>query len=1031
MKKLLLSLLLMFLPAHAYALNTQWLNPTPQNNDLYNIIYGANKYMAVGANGAIVSSVDGYSWTKQKSGTSNLLNDIVWNGSQFVAVGGSTKFPNVGEIMTSPDGITWTKQNTGSSQILRSIVWDGNQFVAVGKGGNALVSSDGISWSSQLITKVLIELYDLNWNGSVFVAVGYYGKIVTSLDGVTWSLQKLGSSIKLYNLTWTGTQFIALDAGGTMLTSPDGLTWTSQNIGTVNPLNQLIWTGSLYVATSYSGTVYTSLDAISWQPQTTTGASWTSGIIWSGTQFVAVGEAGAILTSPDAINWVNQSVITRANINAIASSGQLYVAVGDAGEVLRSADGLTWSVQASGVTKTLLDIMWDGAKFIAVGPGTIITSADGIIWTAQSPTALAIYSLNSIAWSGTQYIATGVNFALVASNDGITWTPLTAGVAHTYCSTWGNGLFVAIGNTGTIVTSVDAKVWLTRINPVLGTFFDMIWNGSIFVAVGANGTIITSLDGITWTAQKSGVLNSIASVSWDGIQFVAVSGSFFLTSTDGINWTAQDSGSNQAFLGVDNTGVNTIAVGQLGSILQVSFLPNLQEITPVPTITNNTSPAYTFSSDEAGTIAYGGACASSTTVAVVGDNTISLNAMLDGVYNNCTVTVTNGLGKVSTPLTLSSFTVDTVAPNAPTLIEPGNNIVTNNPVRPLIAGNSVNNVTINIMDGNTNIASVPSGMPWTLNTGVATFLEGVHMITASAVDAAGNTSLSSSPVNFTVDLTPPTVKAPSNITVEATSASGVNSSQPSIVTFLSAASATDNIAASPTVSHNAPTLFPLGDTAVTFTAIDGASNMSTLSAIVAVVDTTPPVITLNGAVDVYIEVGSGYVELGANATDIVDGVTSALGTGNLNTNAVGIYPLTYSASDNRANSASPVVRRVHVIDTTPPVFLNLPMADIYTSLAHVSLATPSVSDASPITVSNNAPSAYPEGVTIVTWTATDSSGNSTTGVQNIIVSLTDVATQSTGQDSGSGGSCMSGTGFPSTVLFIFVLLYIQRRLASK
>ena len=47
----------------------------------------------------------------------------------------------------------------------------------------------------------------------------------------------------------------------------------------------------------------------------------------------------------------------------------------------------------------------------------------------------------------------------------------------------------------------------------------------IFVAVGASGTILTSPDGITWTARTSGTTNILYGVTWSGTQFVAVGGS--------------------------------------------------------------------------------------------------------------------------------------------------------------------------------------------------------------------------------------------------------------------------------------------------------------------------------------------------------------------------------------------------------------------------------------------------------------------------------------------------------------------------
>jgi len=69
--------------------------------------------------------------------------------------------------------------------------------------------------------------------------------------------------------------------------------------------------------------------------------------------------------------------------------------------------------------------------------------------------------------------------------------------------------------------------------------------------------------------------------------------------------------------------------------------PILNEVTAVTTPTNDTTPNYTFSSSKAGTITYGGSCSSSTTIAISGNNTITFNALANGTYDNCTITVTD------------------------------------------------------------------------------------------------------------------------------------------------------------------------------------------------------------------------------------------------------------------------------------------------------------------------------------------------------------------------------------------------------
>ena len=70
----------------------------------------------------------------------------------------------------------------------------------------------------------------------------------------------------------------------------------------------------------------------------------------------------------------------------------------------------------------------------------------------------------------------------------------------------------------------------------------------------------------------------------------------------------------------------------------------IEEVTAVTTPTIDTTPNYTFSSTKSGTITYGGSCSSSTTVAVTGNNTITLNTLSNGTYSNCTITVTDNSG---------------------------------------------------------------------------------------------------------------------------------------------------------------------------------------------------------------------------------------------------------------------------------------------------------------------------------------------------------------------------------------------------
>jgi len=98
----------------------------------------------------------------------------------------------------------------------------------------------------------------------------------------------------------------------------------------------------------------------------------------------------------------------------------------------------------------------------------------------------------------------------------------------------------------------------------------------------------------------------------------------------------------------------------------------LKEVTAVTTPTIDSTPDYTFSSTESGTITYGGSCSSSTTSAISGNNTITLSSLSVGTYADCTITVSKTMTTnksettLSGSLTITSFTVsssnDTTAP---------------------------------------------------------------------------------------------------------------------------------------------------------------------------------------------------------------------------------------------------------------------------------------------------------------------------------------------------------------------------------
>lgn len=110
---------------------------------------------------------------------------------------------------------------------------------------------------------------------------------------------------------------------------------------------------------------------------------------------------------------------------------------------------------------------------------------------------------------------------------------------------------------------------------------------------------------------------------------------------------------------------------------------------------------------------------------------------------------------------------------------------------------------------------------------------------------------------------------------------------------------------------------------ITYTAKDKAGNTSSIERIVKVVsettpDTTKPIITLYGLNPVVVLKDGTYIEAGATAVDDRDGEVVVTITGEVNTEKLGAYKVTYTAIDKNNNTASQT-RTVNVVinDTTP------------------------------------------------------------------------------------------------------------------
>lgn len=271
------------------------------------------------------------------------------------------------------------------------------------------------------------------------------------------------------------------------------------------------------------------LSGIAWEAGTAIGSerltAIATGSVPEGVGNVAVSQGGAIYAALGSAGFASQANPVAANnlLTAFYSTPG-FIAAGANGTLLLSTDGRAWTATASNTTETLYGSNAVGfGNYIVVGSnGTILTSPGGTEWTARTSGTTA--TLRAVTYGGAQYVAVGDGGTILTSGSGTTWVtvpPVTSAtlrsVAHAALSSTVDGaitvtnVYVAVGDSGTVLTSNDAVTWTVR--PALGSAaLNAVVYGGQFVVVGNSGTIYTSPDGVAWTARTSGTTRDLTSV---------------------------------------------------------------------------------------------------------------------------------------------------------------------------------------------------------------------------------------------------------------------------------------------------------------------------------------------------------------------------------------------------------------------------------------------------------------------------------------------------------------------------------------
>ena len=297
-------------------------------------------------------------------------------------------------------------------------------------------------------------------------------------------------------------------------------------------------------------------------------------------------------------------------------------------------------------------------------------------------------------------------------------------------------------------------------------------------------------------------------------------------------------------------------------------------------------------------------------------------ALADDSYT-VAATATDAAGNESASNSVN-FTVDTTAPGAPVISAPADGALTGDST-PGISGTAEPNSTVEVSIDGTPVgtATADGNGDWTF-TPSTPLSDGSHTVSATATDAAGNTSAASSTNTFTVDAGDPVV-------VISTPANGSTTSDSTpLLTF--GVTDNSNTTTTCTIDNGTPFACESGDDLPTLndgshtlvvTATDGAGN-SAGDTTTFTVDTTAPSASIDDAPPALDNDATPTFEFSSNENDVtfecrIDGgawtpCTSPLTTGTLSD---GEHTFSVRATDEAGNTGS-ADSHSWTIDTTPP-----------------------------------------------------------------------------------------------------------------
>lgn len=481
-----------------------------------------NTVWAVGVNGRIIKTNDGgVTWNSQASGTTDILNDVVANGTSVAwAVG-------VDEVLRTTDGgTTWLKLGTLAGPLLRLAAPSATTAFVNGQPDRMSRTLDGgLTWTTTQL---------LNLNGGIVA-------IAATSDTVAW----------------------AVSSNGVLQRTTDGTTWNIVSTPVVSSQAVAMFASSAavaYVAYGNGVIIHTVDGGATWGTYAGDRFAPTQGFFSGNSTTVwGVGEIGSILKTQDAgTTWVQQSRGPGLQLTSVSAidANTAWVA-GFGGIIARSIDGgASWPIvhdDSAAVVHTGDSVFEVGGVSASVAwaaggfGGVLLKTTDGgATWQVQSGFGTQSVSSVTVVDANSLWITGASGFIARTVDGGANWATLTTGTTRLVRKVYALNaqLGYAIRDDGGIMRTADGGTTWTSPAGFTGNQVTSIApvDANTVVTVSLNGIIQRSVDGgSTFATVPSGTTQDLFTITRGAGNTLWAGGMFQIFKSDdaGVTWRAQ------------------------------------------------------------------------------------------------------------------------------------------------------------------------------------------------------------------------------------------------------------------------------------------------------------------------------------------------------------------------------------------------------------------------------------------------------------------------------------------------------------